>query len=67
MINTHHLLVYLHLGYICTHLHLTYVLQGLIVKEMEELRDDIKMHLDLDKATPTQSTGRYYSFHIVIR
>lgn len=27
--------------------------QGLTVKEMEELRDDIKMHLDLDRATPT--------------
>lgn len=23
------------------------------MKEMEELRDDIKMHLDLDRATPT--------------
>lgn len=22
------------------------------MKEMEELRDDIKMHLDLDRATP---------------
>ena len=29
------------------------MLQGLTVKEMEELRDDIKMHLDLDRATPT--------------
>lgn len=28
-------------------------MQGLSVKEMEELRDDIKMHLDLDRATPT--------------
>ena len=28
-------------------------IQGLTVKEMEELRDDIKMHLDLDRATPT--------------
>lgn len=28
-------------------------MQGLTVKEMEELRDDIKMHLDLDRATPT--------------
>ncbi|KAL5983163.1 hypothetical protein ACLOJK_017246 [Asimina triloba] len=28
-------------------------LHGLTVKEMEELRDDIKMHLDLDRATPT--------------
>ena len=23
------------------------------MKEMEELRDDIKMHLDMDRATPT--------------
>jgi hypothetical protein len=30
-----------------------YDAQGLTVKEMEELRDDIKMHLDLDRATPT--------------
>lgn len=29
------------------------LIQGLTVKEMEELRDDIKMHLDLDRATPT--------------
>ncbi|KAK9124022.1 hypothetical protein Sjap_013624 [Stephania japonica] len=29
------------------------VFQGLTVKEMEELRDDIKMHLDMDRATPT--------------
>lgn len=28
-------------------------MQGLTVKEMEELRDDIKMHLDLDRTTPT--------------
>ncbi|CAL9779282.1 unnamed protein product [Musa acuminata subsp. burmannicoides] len=28
------------------------VFKGLTVKEMEELRDDIKMHLDLDRATP---------------
>lgn len=28
-------------------------LQGLTVKEMEELRQDIKMHLDLDRATQT--------------
>lgn len=27
--------------------------QGLTVKGMEELHDDIKMHLDLDRATPT--------------
>ncbi|XP_024022982.1 cactin [Morus notabilis] len=29
------------------------VFKGLTVKEMEELRDDIKMHLDLDRATLT--------------
>lgn len=29
------------------------VFKGLTVKEMKELRDDIKMHLDLDRATPT--------------
>ncbi|KAK7267846.1 hypothetical protein RIF29_20525 [Crotalaria pallida] len=29
------------------------VFQGLTVKEMDELRDDIKMHLDLDRTTPT--------------
>ncbi|MQL90056.1 hypothetical protein Taro_022645 [Colocasia esculenta] len=29
------------------------VFKGLTVKEMEELRDDIRMHLDLDRATPT--------------
>lgn len=29
------------------------VFKGLTVKEMEELRDDIKMHLDLDRATQT--------------
>ncbi|KAF8392522.1 hypothetical protein HHK36_022865 [Tetracentron sinense] len=29
------------------------VFKGLAVKEMEELRFDIKMHLDLDRATPT--------------
>ncbi|KAF7804369.1 cactin-like isoform X1 [Senna tora] len=29
------------------------VFKGLTVKEMEELRDDIKMHLDLDRETPT--------------
>lgn len=28
-------------------------LQGLTVKDMEELQEDIKMHLDLDRATPT--------------
>ncbi|KAF9596740.1 hypothetical protein IFM89_012939 [Coptis chinensis] len=31
------------------------VFQGLTVKEMEELRDDIKMHLDLDRATQTHT------------
>ncbi|KAG9445930.1 hypothetical protein H6P81_012058 [Aristolochia fimbriata] len=29
------------------------VFKGLTVKEMEELREDIKMHLELDRATPT--------------
>ncbi|KAK3016034.1 hypothetical protein RJ639_005294 [Escallonia herrerae] len=29
------------------------VFKGLTVKEMEELHEDIKMHLDLDRATPT--------------
>ncbi|XP_052728707.1 cactin isoform X2 [Vigna angularis] len=29
------------------------VFKGLTVNEMNELRDDIKMHLDLDRATPT--------------
>ncbi|MCL7031839.1 hypothetical protein MKW94_012595 [Papaver nudicaule] len=29
------------------------VFQGLTVNDMEELREDIKMHLDLDRATPT--------------
>lgn len=29
------------------------VFKGITVKEMEDLRDDIKMHLDLDRATPT--------------
>ncbi|CAL5422252.1 unnamed protein product [Camellia sinensis] len=29
------------------------VLKGLTAREMEELREDIKMHLDLDRATPT--------------
>ncbi|GER41938.1 cactin [Striga asiatica] len=29
------------------------VFKGLTVKEMEELHDDIKLHLDLDRATPT--------------
>lgn len=29
------------------------VFKGLTVKEMEELRDDLKMHLDMDRATPT--------------
>lgn len=29
------------------------IYKGLTVKEMEELRHDIKMHMDLDRATPT--------------
>lgn len=28
-------------------------MQGLTVKEIEELHDDIKLHLGLDRATPT--------------
>ena len=28
-------------------------MQGLTVKEMEELQEDINMHLELDRATPT--------------
>jgi hypothetical protein len=31
------------------------VFKGLTVKEMEELHEDIKMHLDLDRATPTHT------------
>ncbi|KAH9735289.1 Cactin [Citrus sinensis] len=31
--------------------------KGLTVKDMEELRDDIKMYLDLDRATPTHVEG----------
>lgn len=49
---------------------LTFVMQGLTVKDMEELRDDIKMYLDLDRATPTRvqyrevfSTTESHLFH----
>ncbi|EOY17343.1 Cactus-binding domain, C-terminal, Cactin, central region [Theobroma cacao] len=36
-------------------------IDGLTVKEMEELCDDIKMHLDLDRATPTHRVlGEYF-------
>lgn len=49
---------------------LTCVMQGLTVKDMEELRDDIKMYLDLDRATPTRvqywevfSTTESHLFH----
>lgn len=35
------------------HKDLIFMVQGLTVREMEELRDDVKMHLDLDRATPT--------------
>ena len=31
---------------------LLHLIQGLTVKEMEELHSDIKMHLDLDTETP---------------
>lgn len=30
-------------------------IQGLTVKELEELHDDIKMHLDMDRATQTHT------------
>jgi hypothetical protein len=41
--------------------------QGLTVKEMEELRDDIKMHLDLDReAKQMLSTRRYMSFSFTL-
>ena len=33
---------------------MTCMMQGLTVKDMEELRDDIKMYLDSDRATPTR-------------
>jgi hypothetical protein len=37
------------------------------VKEMEELRDDIKMHLDLDReAKQMLSTRRYMSFSFTL-
>ena len=35
-------------------LRMTCMMQGLTVKDMEELRDDIKMYLDSDRATPTR-------------
>ena len=35
--------------------------QGLTVKEMEELRDDIKMHLDLDRES--QTNVKYWEVH----
>jgi hypothetical protein len=36
--------------------------QGLTVKEMEELRDDIKMHLDLDRES--QTNVKYWEVHV---
>ncbi|KAI3469994.1 hypothetical protein Pfo_026657 [Paulownia fortunei] len=40
------------------------VFKGLNVKEMEELHNDIKMHLDLDRATPTHI--RYWEALLVV-
>ncbi|XP_073108249.1 splicing factor Cactin isoform X2 [Elaeis guineensis] len=40
------------------------VFKGLTVKEMEELHDDIKMHLDMD--TPTQTHTEYWEALMVI-
>ncbi|KAJ0245155.1 Cactin [Hirschfeldia incana] len=40
------------------------VFKGLSVKDMEELRDDIKMYLDLDRATPTRV--QYWEALIVV-
>jgi hypothetical protein len=37
--------------------------QGLTVKEMEELRDDIKMHLDLDRES--QTNVKYWEVHVI--
>ncbi|KAJ1293182.1 hypothetical protein BS78_01G048300 [Paspalum vaginatum] len=40
------------------------VFKGLTVKEMEELRDDIKMHLDLDRET--QTNVKYWEALMVV-
>ncbi|KAL3830026.1 hypothetical protein ACJIZ3_018828 [Penstemon smallii] len=40
------------------------VFKGLTSKEMKELHDDIKMHLDLDRATPTHI--RYWEALLVV-
>ncbi|CAM8949190.1 unnamed protein product [Rhodiola kirilowii] len=40
------------------------VFRGLTVKEMEELRDDIKMHLDLDRATETHT--KYWEALLIV-
>ncbi|KAL6581977.1 hypothetical protein OROMI_005991 [Orobanche minor] len=40
------------------------VFKGLTVKEMEELHNDIKMHLDLDRATPTHI--RYWEAALLV-
>uniref|UniRef100_A0A7N0TPB1 Splicing factor Cactin n=2 Tax=Kalanchoe fedtschenkoi TaxID=63787 RepID=A0A7N0TPB1_KALFE len=40
------------------------VFRGLTVKEMEELRDDIKMHLDLDRATLTHT--KYWEALLIV-
>jgi len=37
--------------------------QGLTVKAMEELRDDIKMHLDLDRES--QTNVKYWEVYVI--
>ncbi|XP_047092784.1 cactin isoform X1 [Lolium rigidum] len=44
--------------------YLVFKLQGLTVKEMEELRDDIKMHLDLDRES--QVNVKYWEALMVV-
>ena len=41
-------------------------MQGLTVKEMEELQEDIKMHLELDRATPTHIEFWEVRIHAVL-
>lgn len=42
------------------------VFEGLTVKEMEQLHDDIEMYLDLDRDTPaTYSTGRLFWWFVI--
>ncbi|XP_057445464.1 splicing factor Cactin-like isoform X1 [Lotus japonicus] len=40
------------------------IFKGLTVKELNELRDDIKMHLDFDRATPTH-VKYWEALHVV--